>query len=134
MKLCQTVEIIFRSGWSREFSQTAPIPSARSFHLSFRNGMPPKRSNPVSRQSGAKRAKSATEYAAATEPPLPEVTPLELLLNSLQKHHERIAPGTGNVVHWFRSDLRLEDNRALHAASEKAKQNGKTLIGLYVVS
>lgn len=39
-----------------------------------------------------------------------------------------------NVLHWFRSkDLRLEDNRALHAASQKAK-DGSNLITMYLFS
>lgn len=42
---------------------------------------------------------------------------------------------TKNVLHWFRSkDLRLEDNRALHAASEKAQEGDGALITLYVHS
>lgn len=41
---------------------------------------------------------------------------------------------TRNVLHWFRSkDLRIEDNRALHAASEQSKDGG-ALITLYVHS
>lgn len=38
------------------------------------------------------------------------------------------------VVHWFKSDLRLHDNRALHAAYECAKENQVPLICLYIVS
>jgi DNA photolyase len=84
--------------------------------------------------AGAKRAKAATEYAAATEPGLPEDTPLSKLLTALNSHQKSALPKAGNVVHWFRSDLRLEDNRGLHAASKKAQENGKALIALYVVS
>lgn len=40
-----------------------------------------------------------------------------------------------NILHWFRSkDIRLEDNRALHAASTKAEENDAALITLYVHS
>lgn len=42
-----------------------------------------------------------------------------------------------SVVHWFRGDLRLEDNTALQLASTKAQtSNGEdtTLIGMYLVS
>lgn len=84
--------------------------------------------------AGAKRAKAATEYAVATEPGLPEDTPLSKLLRALDSHQKRVSPKAGNVVHWFRSDLRVEDNRGLHAASQKAQENGKALIALYVVS
>lgn len=38
------------------------------------------------------------------------------------------------VVHWFKMDLRVSDNRALFLASEKAREAGVPLIGLYVVS
>ncbi|CAL5865885.1 uncharacterized protein PFLUO_LOCUS91 [Penicillium psychrofluorescens] len=44
-----------------------------------------------------------------------------------------IAPGKA-VVHWFKSDLRLHDNRALSAASQKARDHDIPLIGLYVLS
>lgn len=37
------------------------------------------------------------------------------------------------VLHWFRSkDLRIQDNRALHAASELAKESSKPLVCTYV--
>ncbi|MCJ1429315.1 hypothetical protein MMC29_007228, partial [Sticta canariensis] len=38
------------------------------------------------------------------------------------------------VVHWFKCDLRIEDNRALNLASEKAKEQNVPLICLYLVS
>lgn len=38
------------------------------------------------------------------------------------------------VVHWFKSDLRLHDSRALHTACQFAKENQVPLIGLYIVS
>jgi deoxyribodipyrimidine photo-lyase len=38
------------------------------------------------------------------------------------------------VVHWFKGDLRLHDNRGLHAAYQCAKENGVPLICLYIVS
>jgi hypothetical protein len=84
---------------------------------------------------GAKKAKATTDFvAAATQQGIPETTPLASLLNTLHSHQTRASQKIGNVVHWFRSDLRLDDNRALHAASQKAKQNGKSLIALYVLS
>lgn len=40
-----------------------------------------------------------------------------------------------NVLHWFRSkDLRQEDNRALHAASQKAKEGKGVLLTMYLYS
>ena len=38
------------------------------------------------------------------------------------------------VVHWFKCDLRLQDNKGLHLASEKAKSKGVPLICMYIVS
>ncbi|KAJ5740050.1 Cryptochrome/DNA photolyase class 1 [Penicillium manginii] len=38
------------------------------------------------------------------------------------------------VVHWFKSDLRLSDNRGLHTAFQLARDNQVPLIGLYIVS
>ncbi|KAI4207072.1 MAG: hypothetical protein LQ346_000790 [Caloplaca aetnensis] len=38
------------------------------------------------------------------------------------------------VVHWFKCDLRTQDNKALHLASKLAKSHGVPLICLYVIS
>lgn len=38
------------------------------------------------------------------------------------------------VVHWFKSDLRLYDNRALHNAYQTARENNIPLICLYILS
>ena len=38
------------------------------------------------------------------------------------------------VVHWYKCDLRVFDNKALHMASQKAKANGVPLICIYIVS
>lgn len=38
------------------------------------------------------------------------------------------------VVHWFKCDLRITDNKALHLASEKAKSKGVPLICLHIIS
>jgi hypothetical protein len=93
-----------------------------------------KRKSAAQLRDGAKRAKAGTENAAATDPGIPENTPLATLLNALEFHQKNVASKKGNVVHWFRSDLRLEDNRALDSASRKARENGKALIALYIVS
>lgn len=94
-----------------------------------------KRKSAAQSAAGTKRAKAATEYAAATQPGIPQTTPLAKLLETMHLHHEKAQQlRKGNVVHWFRSDLRLEDNRALQAASQKAQEEGKHLIALYVVS
>ena len=38
------------------------------------------------------------------------------------------------VVHWFKCDLRIGDNKALHLASEKAKTKGVPLICMHIIS
>jgi hypothetical protein len=105
------------------------------FHSASQSSMvAQKRKSCLQGSPSAKRAKAATEYAAATQPGIPEQTPLSTLVKAMHDHHDKIFPQNGNVIHWFRSDLRVEDNRALHAASQRAKENGKGLIALYVVS
>lgn len=44
-----------------------------------------------------------------------------------------IKPGKA-VVHWFKRDLRLHDNRALHQAFQLAREHSIPLIGLYILS
>ena len=106
-----------------------------SIHTSPIIAMAVKRKSTAQPAGGAKRAKAATEYAAATQPGIPQTTPLAKLLETMHLHHEKgREPRRGNIVHWFRSDLRLQDNRALHAASQRAQEQGKYLIALYVVS
>jgi hypothetical protein len=104
------------------------------FDSGSQTSMPLKRKAGSQALADAKKAKTAIEYAAATQPRIQERTDLTLLLDSTHEHHKKPPPTKGNVVHWFRSDLRLEDNRALHAASRKAIENGTSLIALYVVS
>jgi deoxyribodipyrimidine photo-lyase len=62
--------------------------------------------------------------------------PIEVLekacSDTSDKRHS-IGPGKA-VVHWFKSDLRLHDNRALHAASQLARDHKIPLIGLYILS
>ena len=38
------------------------------------------------------------------------------------------------VIHWFKCDLRTQDNKALYLASEKAKSKGVPLICIHVIS
>ncbi|KAJ9227173.1 hypothetical protein DTO027B5_819 [Paecilomyces variotii] len=65
---------------------------------------------------------------------------LERPIETLQRAYEdtfdqREAIKASNaVVHWFKSDLRLYDNRALHLAYQSAKESNIPLIGLYILS
>lgn len=65
---------------------------------------------------------------------------LERPIQTLQKAYEAtresrqiIQPGSA-IVHWFKSDLRLHDNRALFMAYEVARQHEIPLICLYILS
>lgn len=108
--------------------------STRSIDSTPAIAMALKRKSAAKSVAGTKRAKAATEYAAATRPGIPQTTPLSTLLETMHLHHEKITARKGNIVHWFRSDMRLSDNRALHAANERAKDNEKYLVALYIVS
>jgi deoxyribodipyrimidine photo-lyase len=60
-------------------------------------------------------------------------TPYQQLTTLLSKSFSSSKPR--NVLHWFRSkDLRHQDNRALHAAAEKAKEGSGNLITMYLHS
>ncbi|KAG0348097.1 hypothetical protein BG004_006072 [Podila humilis] len=39
-----------------------------------------------------------------------------------------------NTLMWFRTDLRLQDNRALYAAAAKARAAGTNVLGLYIIT
>lgn len=93
--------------------------------------MPPKKharsasheeGHPELKHPSTKRAKEIDQH-----------TPYEELVSLLDANDASAKPK--NVLHWFRSkDLRLEDNRALHAASQKAKEGDGNLICLYLHS
>ncbi|KAL5359242.1 DNA photolyase, FAD-binding/Cryptochrome [Aspergillus floccosus] len=50
-----------------------------------------------------------------------------------QQERDAVRPNAA-VVHWFKSDLRLHDNRALHKAAQVARENKLPLIGMYIMS
>jgi deoxyribodipyrimidine photo-lyase len=62
--------------------------------------------------------------------------PLQVLnhtLSETQAARDQLPTGS-SVVHWFKRDLRLHDNRGLSLASQKAKEKGIPLICVYIVS
>ena len=62
--------------------------------------------------------------------------PIELLRDTIkgtEKEREKIKAGEC-VVHWFKRDLRIRDNKALSLASKKAKQGGVPLVCMFLVS
>ena len=62
--------------------------------------------------------------------------PIELLDAALEESKDgRAAIEVRDaVIHWFKWDLRTQDNKALHLASEKAKSKGVPLICIYFIS
>ncbi|EME85974.1 uncharacterized protein MYCFIDRAFT_39565 [Pseudocercospora fijiensis CIRAD86] len=59
--------------------------------------------------------------------------PYEKLVELLESTSSKSKPN--NVLHWFRSkDLRMQDNKALHAASKKANEGTGSLVALYLHS
>ncbi|KAH7273455.1 DNA photolyase, FAD-binding/Cryptochrome [Fusarium solani] len=62
--------------------------------------------------------------------------PIETLIGALEdtaneRHRVDVKDA---VVHWFKMDLRISDNKALALASDKAKQAGVPLIAMFIVS
>jgi deoxyribodipyrimidine photo-lyase len=88
-----------------------------------------------------KHARSDDLYDAALSHPstkrakeVDQHTPMEELIKLLEQQKAE-APKTKTVLHWFRSkDLRISDNKALHAASTLAKKNNAPLITAYLHS
>lgn len=62
--------------------------------------------------------------------------PIEDLISALEDtaQERKNVKAKDAVVHWFRMDLRLADNKALALASEKAKEAGVPLIALFIVN
>ncbi|KAK6008518.1 hypothetical protein QM012_000421 [Aureobasidium pullulans] len=62
-----------------------------------------------------------------------EHSPFESLKKALSE--QKTDHSVRNVLHWFRSkDVRADDNRALNAASQKAKEGDGALITMYLYS
>jgi len=79
-------------------------------------------SDDMLRHPSTKRAKEIDQH-----------TPMQQLEEVLEK--DKCDPKPRNVLHWFRSkDIRQDDNRALYAASQKAKEGSGSLITMYLFS
>lgn len=62
--------------------------------------------------------------------------PIETLENACRdtSGNRRSIKAGKAVVHWFKRDLRLHDNRALHTAFQLAREHKVPVIGLYILS
>ena len=93
--------------------------------------MAPKRKKAARTESTDDPALQRPSVKRAKE--IDEDTPYEYLKDLLEKNKSDHKPR--NVLHWFRSkDIRQEDNVALHAASQKAKEGSGSLITMYLHS
>ena len=89
---------------------------------------------------GQKHARSESTDDPALKHPSPKRAkeidadpPFEKLEALLEKNNADIKPKC--VLHWFRSkDIRQEDNKGLHAASQKAKEGSGSLLTMYLHS
>ncbi|PHH79647.1 hypothetical protein CDD80_4132 [Ophiocordyceps camponoti-rufipedis] len=126
-------EAEMRDSWLREDPQKRikqealdlrgphPYAEASAQHgIVLRNFYPPEMSN--------SRARAYAEGGI-----MRPITELTLVLDDTEKKRNAVKVGR-SVVHWFKTDLRLKDNRALAMASEKAKSAGVPLICIYLVS
>lgn len=85
------------------------------FHIVDRKHYPPVLSNT-----------RVSEYLSGAR-----IKPIDALLSTLPSPP---IPPSRSVLYWFRTDLRLEDNTALHQASTFSAANSIPLIALYVFS
>ncbi len=62
--------------------------------------------------------------------------PIEVLNAAMAatKSQRAALPVKDAVVHWYKCDLRMNDNKSLHMAAEKAKSKNVPLICMYIVS
>lgn len=58
---------------------------------------------------------------------------LEKAISDTADERKKIKAG-GAVIHWYKRDLRLQDNKALHLASKKAQEAKVPLICVYLIS
>lgn len=108
------------------------VPFNRSFAISVFN--PARKSQNMSKHQRSPSVDNALKHPSTKRAKqIDAETPLSQLYDFLdqQKNDQPVR----NVLHWFRSkDLRIEDNRGLHAASEKAQKSNSNLITMYLFS
>lgn len=72
-------------------------------------------------------------YAYGSDDSIKPLTILNKKIQDTSKRRSEVKPGK-SVLHWFRCDIRILDNKALSRANEFAKQNNVPLICLFLVS
>jgi deoxyribodipyrimidine photo-lyase len=118
-------------GAKRKSRSSSPLPSAKkskTAHSDDAGETPPlvdRRFYPPEMTS-----KRCAEYTA-NERPRP-IEALNKALTNTRAKRDKIDVGDA-VVHWFKMDLRVQDNHGLHAASRKARDKGASLICLYII-
>ncbi|OCL02033.1 hypothetical protein AOQ84DRAFT_393245 [Glonium stellatum] len=102
-------------------------------HRQFDHSRPEERSGIVQREFyPPEMSNERCAMYNANEIPRP-IEVLEGTLVNTAAERAKIKAG-GAVVHWFKRDLRLRDNRGLSLAAAKAKENGVPLICIFLVS
>lgn len=103
--------------------------------------MPPKQSQKHARSENANGHDGYIDQDSALKRPstkrakeIDQHTPFDELCDLVDQTRESKAKPR-NVLHWFRSkDIRQEDNKGLHAASQKAKEGAGSLLTMYLYS
>ncbi|GJJ76465.1 deoxyribodipyrimidine photo-lyase [Entomortierella parvispora] len=99
--------------------------------------MPPKKRAADDEGHEAKTSDFKKYIAAYAATSTARTSSLSKLQETVVKKEEPDNAGlivTKNTLMWFRTDLRLQDNTALHAASIRAKVGNSFLVGLYIIS
>ena len=105
---------------SKKVKTVSVVPNEEKYNIVDRKFYPPEMTNDRCRQYN--------------ENVLPR--PVELLDAALEETapDRKKIPVKDAVVHWFKCDLRIQDNKALHLAAEKAKSKDVPLICIFMVS
>ncbi|KAG0251378.1 hypothetical protein DFQ27_008783 [Actinomortierella ambigua] len=108
-------------------------PSSATSAAAVRSGAPAGTRTGVMRAApkpGVRKVGAATAQARAKA----AVPGAGVVSMGMKKEPPKPAVVTRNVLMWFRTDLRLKDNHALHAASVRSKVGNRNLIALFIVS
>ena len=107
--------------------------SQRQFSLTTVKMAPKRKKHARSESTGGEQDPALKHPSPKRAKEIDADPPYEHLEELLEKNNSDVK--VRNVLHWFRSkDLRQEDNTALHAASQKAKEGSGSLITMYLHS
>ena len=120
---------------SKEFEgKPPPSPARKKQRVENEGGIPPEEKYKIVNRRFYPKQISTERCHAYTNGDIPR--PLDLLEQALKDtaaERQKIAVKDA-VVHYFKMDLRMNDNHGLHLASEKARSKGVPLICVYLAS